>query len=117
MPKKIGTRIAIEPILTNLKIELKIVSDIELAKVLGLTDSSTISNWKSRGSADFALIFAKCENKNIDWNFVIKGSNRDDLRIKVDALEKKINTLIKTPRTRADPPSKERGPALKEERK
>jgi hypothetical protein len=104
MPKKHGIKIAMKGIIKRLEEELKINTDIELAEFLGLTDSSTITNWKSRGSGGLELILSKCEKTNIDFNYVFKGIKQNpidsdklpfQLFSKVEAIENKLDRLEK----------------------
>lgn len=55
-----------QDILARLKQSLRITSDTELANYLGIS-KTTLSNWKSRNSCDFGLVFTKCEHVNLDW--------------------------------------------------
>jgi hypothetical protein len=58
--------------LSRLKSALKLKSDADLCRHLGI-NPSTLSNWKSRKSLDYELIFDKC--KDIDFHFVITGEH------------------------------------------
>lgn len=55
-----------EKILSRLKLVLKVNNDNELAVRLGVS-KATVSNWKSRNSIDFPLVFSFCEHINLDW--------------------------------------------------
>ncbi len=63
-------------ILNRLKNSLSIDSDIKLAAYLGVK-ANTISSWKSRDSLDYQLIIAKCEENNIDLNFIFLNKNQN----------------------------------------
>ncbi|MBI1838252.1 MAG: helix-turn-helix domain-containing protein [Flavobacteriia bacterium] len=69
-------------ILNRIKECKNLSSDKELAEFLGIT-SQNLSNWKSRNTIDYDLIFTKCEG--IDTNWLISGkifdSNRSDINI------------------------------------
>ena len=53
-------------ILDRAKLAFDISSDVQLAELLGVK-KSTLSNWKSRNTIDYAALFTKCEHINIDW--------------------------------------------------
>ncbi len=57
-------------ILLRAKIALGANSETQLADLLGITKSA-LSNWKSRNSIDYKILFTKCEH--IDYNWLIKG--------------------------------------------
>lgn len=59
-------------ILDRAKIAFNISSDVQLADMLGI-GKSTLSNWRSRNSIDYAALFAKCERINIDWLITGEG--------------------------------------------
>lgn len=69
--------IVMEPtaIIERLEESLGLKTDRALAEFLGVAPS-IISNWKTRGIANYDLIFAKCEN--IDLNYVIRGRKLED---------------------------------------
>lgn len=58
-------------ILNRLKEVKKFSTDTELAKYLEIS-RSTLSNWYSRNSIDYDLLFSKCE-KEIDINWLLTG--------------------------------------------
>lgn len=62
-----------QEILNRLKEAYKIQKDSELAKFLGIS-KSTLSNWISRNSIDYDLVFSKCEHINLDWLLTGRGS-------------------------------------------
>jgi hypothetical protein len=53
-------------ILNRIKIIKKFSTDAELANFLGI-NTSTLSNWYSRNSLDFDVLFSKCEDLPIEW--------------------------------------------------
>lgn len=53
-------------ILDRAKAALNISSDVRLAEILGVS-KSTLSNWKARNSIDYAILFTKCKQINLDW--------------------------------------------------
>ena len=59
-------------ILDRAKLAFDISSDVQLAERLGVK-KSTLSNWKSRNTIDFATLFTKCEHVNIDWLITGEG--------------------------------------------
>lgn len=60
-------------IIERAKIALSIDSDTEFATILGIS-KSTLSNWKSRNTIDYNLLFSKCEQINFDWLITGQGS-------------------------------------------
>ena len=52
---------------------LKLASNADLARFLGIAPA-TLSNWKSRGSLDYDLVFSKCEQLNLDWLLTGRGN-------------------------------------------
>lgn len=59
-------------IIKRLKIGLELSSDNALADTLGVS-KTTLSNWKSRNSLDFPLVFSLCERISLDWLLTGKG--------------------------------------------
>lgn len=55
-----------DDILNRLKAALAVGTDKELAETLGIK-KATLSNWRTRNSIDFPLVFSFCEHINIDW--------------------------------------------------
>jgi len=62
----------VKKILSRLKEVYNLRYDSELANLLGVKQS-TLSTWKSRNNIDYDLIFAFCENINIDWLLTGEG--------------------------------------------
>lgn len=60
-------------IIKRLKIGLGQSSDNALADALGVS-KTTLSNWKSRNSLDFPLVFSLCEHISLDWLLTGKGN-------------------------------------------
>lgn len=60
-------------VIERLKVAMNIHSDNALAQMLGIT-KGTLSNWKSRNSLDFNLVFSKCGHVSMDWLITGKGS-------------------------------------------
>ena len=60
-------------IIERLKKALHITSDYALSEELGIS-KATLSNWKSRNSIDYNLVFSKCKLINIDW--LITGNGK-----------------------------------------
>lgn len=60
-------------ILNRIKEHEGFTTDVELATFLGIS-KSTLSNWYSRNSIDYDLVFSKCEHINKDWLISGKGS-------------------------------------------
>lgn len=67
------TEIDKSSVLERVKQALNVSSDIALAQVLGIA-RSTLSNWRSRGSIDYDLLFSKCKHVNLDWLLTGHGS-------------------------------------------
>lgn len=65
--------IAKADILGRLKLASNSTSDADLARFLGIAPA-TLSNWKSRGSLDYDLVFSKCEQLNLDWLLTGRGN-------------------------------------------
>ena len=61
----------VRDIIDRAKSGLGLSSDIELAKHLGVS-KSTLSNWKSRNTVDYDVLFSKC--KHLDLNWLITGN-------------------------------------------
>lgn len=59
-------------IIDRLKLALKLKTDTELAKYLGISQS-TVSTWKSRNSLDYELVIAKCKHVNLHWLLTGEG--------------------------------------------
>ncbi len=57
-------------ILVRAKTALGVTSDMQLAELLGV-NKSTLSNWKSRNSIDYEVLFSKC--KHVNYNWLING--------------------------------------------
>lgn len=62
------SRNAIELILSKLRAFFGVVTDTELARCLGVKQN-TVSSWKARGTMDFMLIIAKCDDIDLNWLF------------------------------------------------
>lgn len=62
----------VKKIIGRLKVLFCVRTDTELAKELGV-HQSTISAWKTRGTLDFALLITKCNG--IDWNWLLDSPN------------------------------------------
>ena len=61
-----------DDILNRLKTALAVSTDKELAETLGIK-KATLSNWRTRNSIDFPLVFTFCEHINIDWLITGRG--------------------------------------------
>lgn len=61
-------------ILERLKQVLNITTDVELANTLGIK-KTTLSNWKTRNTIDYNLVFSICEQINIDWLVLGRGKS------------------------------------------
>lgn len=61
-----------DDILNRLKTALAASTDKELADLLGIK-KATLSNWRTRNSIDFPLVFSFCEHINIDWLITGRG--------------------------------------------
>ncbi|MDR0606506.1 MAG: helix-turn-helix domain-containing protein [Bacteroidales bacterium] len=59
-------------ILNRIKIGLNIKNDADLARLLEISPA-TLSNWRSRNSIDYDMVFSKCEFLNLDWLLTGKG--------------------------------------------
>lgn len=65
-------------IIERAKRGLGLTSDIELANLLGI-NKSTLSNWKSRNTIDYSILFSKC--KHLDLNWLIHGGEDGDFPV------------------------------------
>lgn len=61
-----GKNFSSELILERIKTAYKLKNNSELARFLGVKPN-TISNWYSRNSIDFDILFSKCEGISLDW--------------------------------------------------
>ena len=59
-------------IVNRLKEHYQVKSDTDLARLLGVAQT-TISSWKSRNTVDFPLIITKCVG--IDLNWLVSGTS------------------------------------------
>ncbi len=97
-----------DDILNRLKAALAVGTDKELAETLGIK-KATLSNWRTRNSIDFPLVFSFCEHINIDWlitgrgepnnlestkpSFVVESGNNDKLLDRVVEQAEEIGRL------------------------
>jgi hypothetical protein len=65
-------KIIVSDVLDRIKVAKNLSTDTKLAAFLGLKQSS-ISTWKSRNSMDIDIVFAKCNDLNMDWLLTGKG--------------------------------------------
>lgn len=81
-------------ILNRLKSAKKFSTDTELANFLNIR-RSTLSNWYSRNSIDYDLLFSKCEN-DMDMNWLLTGKefllNREKKNIIAEPVESNRKT-------------------------
>lgn len=80
-------------ILNRLKSVKKFNTDTELANFLNIS-RSTLSNWYSRNSIDYDLLFSKCEN-SIDINWLLTG-NGYNIRSEKNILAEPVESFRKT---------------------
>jgi len=59
-------------VIERIKEANNIKSDAKLASYLGIAPT-TLSSWRSRGTLDMDVIYAKCEHINLDWLLTGKG--------------------------------------------
>ncbi|PKQ69591.1 hypothetical protein BZG01_00010 [Labilibaculum manganireducens] len=59
--------------LDRIKSAYSLDTDLQLSSFLGVAQS-TVSSWISRDTINYKLIFAKCNNLNLDWLLTGKGS-------------------------------------------
>lgn len=60
-------------ILSRVKDAYKFQNDKELSSFLGISNQ-TLSNWRSRNSIDYDIVFTKCESISADWLLTGRGS-------------------------------------------
>jgi hypothetical protein len=59
-------------IIERLSTYFKVDTNTALAQKLGVS-ATTLSNWKSRNTIDYELIFTKCEGIDLNWLLLGKG--------------------------------------------
>ncbi len=74
----------VKEIIDRLKMALKLETDTELAKYLGV-NQSTVSAWKLRKSINWDLIITKCKDINLDWLLTGEGEMMNRPHISVTA--------------------------------
>lgn len=72
-------------VIERLLIYFNVKTQRELAEQLGVS-VTTLSNWKSRNTIDYELLFTKCENINFDWLFMGRGEMFPGIYNKIDAV-------------------------------
>lgn len=77
-------------ILDRIRTALNLSNDTELASTLGIK-KATLSNWRSRNSLDWALLFSFCEQ--IDLNWLVWGSHHQN-KTKQESEPNSTNILI-----------------------
>ena len=80
-------------LLERLKTRYNLKNDGELCSMLGVKQS-TLSQWKSRNSLDFVMIFTKCDN--LDYNEWLSGKPRASEGVilqKMEELEKRFDQV------------------------
>ena len=70
--KKSNIAINSSEIIERLKMALNIRKDIDLARFLGISQS-TLATWKIRNSIKWEIIFEKCNNINLNWLLTGEG--------------------------------------------
>ncbi len=71
-------------ILDRIRAALNLSNDTELSAILGIK-KATLSNWRSRNSLDWALLFSFCEH--IDLNWLVWGSNNPHQENQINCAE------------------------------
>ena len=93
-----------EKVLERLKAAYNIKKNTELAAFLGIS-KPTLSNWGSRNSIDYDLVFSKCENINLDWLLTGRGSMfRDDgsVRTREESIDTESSLVYKVYKEKDD---------------
>lgn len=80
-------------ILDRLRGALKLSNDTELATTLGIK-KATLSNWRSRNSLDWPLLFSFC--KQMDLNWLVWGDKTDALQSQTAPHETPSNDALIT---------------------
>jgi len=75
-------------ILNRIKSHYGFKSDAEFARFLGIKPNS-LSNWYTRNTIDYDLVFSKCEDINLEW--LLSGN---DLQSQNENVEKNISENI-----------------------
>lgn len=81
-------------ILNRLKEVMNFTTNVELAQFLGVS-KSTLSNWYSRNSLDYDLLFSKCEQV-VDLNWLLTGKGEMLRSDNSNLVAKPIPSLRKT---------------------
>lgn len=71
-------------------------TDTELASYLGIA-KSTLSNWYTRNSIDYNLVFSKCEHINFDWLITGDGPMLKDKKSQILQENDDLNTFNQHP--------------------
>lgn len=66
-------------IIREIKFKYGYKTDLSFANFLGIAPT-TLASWYSRGNIDYELIFAKCENINMNYLFTGTGSIFNDAK-------------------------------------
>jgi len=102
-------------ILSKIKLHYGFKSDAEFARFLGIKPNS-LSNWYSRNTMDYELVFSKCDEIDANWLFTGEGemiksyksadnvlslnkdfpSNCEELKDKYMKLLEEYNQLLKS---------------------
>jgi|SRR5690606_1771338 len=75
-------------ILNRIKLHYGFKSDAEFARFLGIKPNS-LSNWYTRNTIDYDLVFSKCEDINLEW--LLSGN---DSQSQNENVEKNISESI-----------------------
>lgn len=85
--------IIISDVLDRLKQALNITTDTQLADALKV-GKATISNWRSRNTVDFSLLFSNCGQTNINWLLNGEGDMATNSKISSPLLSDKTRPRI-----------------------
>lgn len=69
-------------------------TDTELANFLGIK-KSTLSNWYTRNTIDYDLVFSKCEHLNLDW--LVYGKDEIKSNFNNNCITEPQAKYVKTP--------------------
>ncbi|MFI3328175.1 MAG: helix-turn-helix domain-containing protein [Rikenellaceae bacterium] len=81
----------VSEILERAKRANNIATDSDLAQLMGIS-RSTISNWKTRETIDYELLFSVCEQADLNW--IINGKANTTHESNIDAKPNELQYLV-----------------------
>lgn len=83
-------------ILNLIKLHYKFKTDTEFAKFLGIS-SQTLTNWKTRNSMDYEVIYTRCVDIDANWLLTGKGNMLKDEHVAQIIYENEIDNSNSIP--------------------